>query len=113
MVLHINCAIHALGIKFGHAPGVDSLHRLTTIGKPSNSLLMQVKLPDQVSVYSAIGLLVPISCPTSFTYRLRIMCTISFDGFQVVTFPVTILWATVVTRGTVNNVMICTFRSTV
>ena len=29
MVLYINCAIHAPGVKFGHAPGVDSLHRLT------------------------------------------------------------------------------------
>ena len=33
MVLYINCAIHAPGVKFGHAPGVDySLHR-PTIGK--------------------------------------------------------------------------------
>ena len=29
MVLYINCAIHAPGVKFGHALGVDSLHRLT------------------------------------------------------------------------------------
>ena len=29
MVLYINCASHAPGVKFGHAPGVDSLHRLT------------------------------------------------------------------------------------
>ena len=28
MVLYINCASHAPGVKFGHAPGVDSLHRL-------------------------------------------------------------------------------------
>ena len=35
MVLYINCAIHAPGVKFGHALGVDSLHRLT-IGKHSN-----------------------------------------------------------------------------
>ena len=34
MVLYINCAIHAPGVKFGHAPGVDSLHRLT-MGKNS------------------------------------------------------------------------------
>ena len=35
MVLYINCAIHAPGVKFGHAPGVDSLRRPTimTIGK--------------------------------------------------------------------------------
>ena len=30
MVLYINCASHAPGVKFGHAPGVDSPHRLTT-----------------------------------------------------------------------------------
>ena len=29
MVLYINCASHAPGVKFGHTPGVDSLHRLT------------------------------------------------------------------------------------
>ena len=29
MVLYINCASHAPGVKFGHAPGVESLHRLT------------------------------------------------------------------------------------
>ena len=28
MVLYINCAIHAPGVKFGHTPGVGSLHRL-------------------------------------------------------------------------------------
>ena len=32
MVLYINCANHAPGVKFGHAPGVDSLLR-PTIGK--------------------------------------------------------------------------------
>ena len=35
MVLYINCAIHAPGVKFGHTPGVDSLHRLT-MGKKLN-----------------------------------------------------------------------------
>ena len=29
MVLYINCGSHAPGVKFGHAPGVDSIHRLT------------------------------------------------------------------------------------
>ena len=29
MVLYINCASHAPGVKFGHVPGVDSFHRLT------------------------------------------------------------------------------------
>ena len=37
MVLYMNCAMHAHVVKFGHAPGVHSLHRFTTIGKPSNS----------------------------------------------------------------------------
>ena len=32
MVLYINCANHAPGVKFGHTPGVDSFYRLT-IGK--------------------------------------------------------------------------------
>ena len=32
MVLYINCVNHVPGVKFGHAPGVDSLHR-STIGK--------------------------------------------------------------------------------
>ena len=32
MVLYINCANHAPEVKFGHAPGVDSLHT-PTIGK--------------------------------------------------------------------------------
>ena len=39
MVLYINCAIHAPGVKFGHAPGVDSLHRLT-MGKTNKNLLL-------------------------------------------------------------------------
>ena len=39
MVLYINCAIHAPGVKFGHAPGVNSLHRLT-MGKKNKNLLL-------------------------------------------------------------------------
>ena len=65
MDLHMNCAIHAPGVKFGHTPGVGSLHRLTTIGKPSNSptFLMQVKLSRfQMSVYRTIGPLVKEYC---------------------------------------------------
>ena len=38
IVLYINCAIHAPGVKFGQAPGVDSLHRLT-MGKTNKNLL--------------------------------------------------------------------------
>ena len=39
MVLYINCAIHAPGVEFGHAPGVDSLHGLT-MGKKLKNLLL-------------------------------------------------------------------------
>ena len=39
MVLYINYANHAPGVKFGHAPGVDSLHRPTcTIGKKKSKI---------------------------------------------------------------------------
>ena len=41
MFLYINCASHASGVKFGHAPGVDSLTRLT-IDKPSNINILEV-----------------------------------------------------------------------
>ena len=39
MVLYINCASHAPGVKFGHALGVDSLHR-PTMGKTNKNLLL-------------------------------------------------------------------------
>ena len=39
MVLYINCASHAPGVKFGHAPGVDSLHR-RTMGKTNKNFLL-------------------------------------------------------------------------
>ena len=35
MALYIKLCIRIPGVKFGHAPGFDSLHRLT-MGKPSN-----------------------------------------------------------------------------
>ena len=38
MVLYINYANHAPGVKFGHAPGVDSLHRLSTIEKKTKKI---------------------------------------------------------------------------
>ena len=44
MVLYINCAIHAPGFKFGHAPGVDSLHRLT-MGKNSKIFFSETTWP--------------------------------------------------------------------
>ena len=44
MVLYINCAIHAPGVNFGHAPGVDSLHRLT-MGKKLKNLLSETTGP--------------------------------------------------------------------
>ena len=37
MVLYINCAIHAPGVKFGQAPEVDSLNRLA-MGKKFKNL---------------------------------------------------------------------------
>ena len=42
MVLYINCASHAPGVKFGHAPGVDSLHRLT-MGKTKIKFFSETK----------------------------------------------------------------------
>ena len=44
MVLYINCAIHAPGVKFGHAPEVDSLHRLT-MGKNSKIFFSETTGP--------------------------------------------------------------------
>ena len=44
MVLYINCANHVPGVKFGHAPGVDSLHRLT-IGKTKKIFFSETTRP--------------------------------------------------------------------
>ena len=44
MVLYINCASHAPGVKFGHAPGLDSLHRLT-MGKTKKIFFSETKRP--------------------------------------------------------------------
>ena len=44
MVLYINCASHAPGVKFGHAPGVDSFHRLTT-GKTKKIFFSETTRP--------------------------------------------------------------------
>ena len=44
MVLYINCASHAPGVKFGHAPGVDNLHRLT-IGKTKKIFFSETTRP--------------------------------------------------------------------
>ena len=44
MVLYINCASHAPGAKFGHAPGLDSLHRLT-IGKTKKIFFSETTRP--------------------------------------------------------------------
>ena len=44
MVLYINCANHVPGVKFGHAPGVDSLHRLT-IGKTKKIFFSETTWP--------------------------------------------------------------------
>ena len=45
MVLYINYAIHAPGVKFGHAPGVDSLHRLTMGKKLKNLFISETTGP--------------------------------------------------------------------
>ena len=45
MVLYINCASHAPGVKFGHAPGVDSLHRLT-MGKTKKIFFSETTRPS-------------------------------------------------------------------
>ena len=55
MVLYINCASHAPGVKFGYAPGFDSLHRLTTIRKPSNSPIGSLFLYLKASTLSRSG----------------------------------------------------------
>ena len=47
MVLYINCASHAPGVKFGHAPGVDSLHRLT-IGKTKKIFFSETTRPTDL-----------------------------------------------------------------
>ena len=44
VVLYINCASHAPGVKFGHALGVDSLHRLT-MGKTKKIFFSETKRP--------------------------------------------------------------------
>ena len=44
MVLYINCASHAPGVKFGHAPGVDSIHRLT-MGKTKKNFFSETTGP--------------------------------------------------------------------
>ena len=53
MVLYINCASHAPGVKFGHAPGVDSLHRLT-MGKTNKNLLLGQKAQSFYILYVAM-----------------------------------------------------------
>ena len=59
----MKCAIHVPGVKFDHAPGIEIFHRLTTIGKPSDSptgsVIMQIKLSrSQMSVCRTIDPLV-------------------------------------------------------
>ena len=53
MVLYINCASHAPGVKFGHAPGVDSLHRLT-MGKTKKIFFSETKRPRASIIYVAM-----------------------------------------------------------
>ena len=59
MVLYINCASHAPGVKFGHVPGVDSLHRLT-MGKTKKNFFSETKRP-RASIFCMLQcLVVPI-----------------------------------------------------
>ena len=44
MFLYINCASHAPGVKFGYAPGVYSLHRLT-MGKTKKIFFSETRRP--------------------------------------------------------------------
>ena len=53
MVLYKNCASHAPGVKFGHAPGVDSLHRLT-IGETKKTSSLNPKGPEFYILYVAM-----------------------------------------------------------
>ena len=59
MVLYINCASHAPGVKFGHAPGVDSLHRLT-MGKTKKNFFSETKRPRASIFCMQQCLVVPI-----------------------------------------------------
>ena len=56
MVLYINCASHSPGVKFGHAPGVDSLHRLT-MGKTKKNFFSEIKRP-RASIFCMLQCLV-------------------------------------------------------
>ena len=59
MVLYINCASHAPGVKFGHPPGVDSLHRLT-MGKTKKNFFSETKRPRASIFCMQQCLVVPI-----------------------------------------------------
>ena len=59
MVLYINCASHAPGVKFGHTPGVDSLHRLT-MGKSKKNFFSETKRPRASIFCMQQCLVVPI-----------------------------------------------------
>ena len=59
MVLYINCASHVPGVKFGHAPGVDSLHRLT-MGKTKKNFSSETKRPRASIFCMQQCLVVPI-----------------------------------------------------
>ena len=59
MVLYINCASHAPGVKFGHAPGVDSLYRLA-MGKTKKIFFSETKRPTALIFCMLQCLVVPI-----------------------------------------------------
>ena len=60
MVLYINCANHAPGVKFGHAPGVVSLHR-PTIGKKLKKIFFSETTRPTALIFGMLQcLVVPI-----------------------------------------------------
>ena len=70
MVLYMNCAIHAPGVKFGQAPGVDSFHRLT-IGKTKKIFFSETTRPTAL-----------IFCMWQWLMVLYINCAIHAPGVK-------------------------------
>ena len=71
MVLYVNCDIHAPGVKFGHAPGVDSLHRLT-MGKKNSKIFFS----------ETTGLTALIFCMWQWLMVLYINCANHVPGVK-------------------------------
>ena len=73
MVLYINCAIHAPGVKFGHAPGVDSLHRLT-MGKKLKIFFSETTGPTAL-IFGMWQWLMVLYSPLDDPGKNKIRCT--------------------------------------